>query len=217
MVTLSLALALLSVAAAPGAARDPSSAPRIVVLGDSLTSGKGIGADQAFPAVLQQRLDQAELKYTVVNAGVARETSGDAVRRLDSALRGDVRVLIVALGANDGIRGVPVDRLKANLSEIIATAQSRHIAVVLCAMEALPVHGWDYTVAFHQAYGELAAKFDVPLVPFVLRNMIGNTQMMQPDLVHPNAAGARAIADIIWPYLKPLVDGHTASPHQSRP
>ena len=216
MVTLSLALALLSVAAAPGAARDPSSAPRIVVLGDSLTSGKGIGAAQAFPAVLQQRLDQAELKYTVVNAGVARETSGDAVRRLDAALHGDVRVLIVALGANDGLRGQPVERLKANLSQIIAAAQSRRIAVVLCAMEALPIHGWDYTVAFHQAYLELAAKFDVPLVPFMLRNMIGNTQMMQPDLVHPNAAGARAIADIIWPYLKPLVDGHTAFPHQSR-
>ena|SRR5438094_876545 len=216
MVTLSLALALLSVAAAPGAARDPSSAPRIVVLGDSLTSGKGIGAAQAFPAVLQQRLDQAELKYTVVNAGVARETSGDAVRRLDAALHGDVRVLIVALGANDGLRGQPVERLKANLSQIIAAAQSRRIAVVLCAMEALPIHGWDYTVAFHQAYLELAAKFDVPLVPFMLRNMIGNTQMMQPDLVHPNAAGARAIADIIWPYLKPLVDGHTAVPHQSR-
>jgi acyl-CoA thioesterase-1 len=199
VVLLSLALALLSVAAAP------ATAPRIVVLGDSLTSGKGIGSAQAFPAVLQQRLDQAELHYTVVNAGVARETSGDALRRLDSALRGDVRVLIVALGANDGIRGVPVDALKANLSQIIATAQSRHIAVMLCAMEALPIHGWDYTVAFHQAYGELATKFDIPLVPFVLRNMIGNAEMMQPDLVHPNAAGARAIADIIWPYLKPLV------------
>jgi acyl-CoA thioesterase-1 len=213
MVTLTLALALLSVAAAPVAARDSSSAPRIVVLGDSLTSGKGIGAAQAFPAVLQQRLDEAELKYSVVNAGVARETSADALRRLDAALRGDVRVLIVELGANDGIRGVPVERLKANLSQIITAAQSRHIAVVLCAMEALPVHGWDYTVAFHQAYLELATKFDVPLVPFVLRNMIGNTQMMQPDMVHPNAAGARAIADIIWPYLKPLVDGHPAVPH----
>src|SRR5438093_6233230 len=146
MVTLSLALALLSVAAAPGAARDPSSAPRIVVLGDSLASGKGIGATQAFPAVLQERLDQAELKYTVVNAGVARDTSGDALRRLDAALRGDVRVLIVELGANDGLRGVPVERLKATLSAIIETAQSRHSAVVLCAMERLPVHGWDYTV-----------------------------------------------------------------------
>jgi acyl-CoA thioesterase-1 len=214
MVALGLGLALLSVAALPAVARDPTSAPRIVVLGDSLASGKGIGAAQAFPAVLQQRLDEAELKYTVVNAGVARDTSGDALRRLDSALRGDVRVLIVELGANDGLRGVPVERLKSNLSSIIETAQSRHIAVVLCAMEALPVHGWDYTVAFHQAYLELAAKFDVPLVPFVLRNMIGNTQMMQPDMVHPNTAGARAIADIIWPYLKPLVDGHTAIPHR---
>ena len=147
---------------------------------------------------------------------MSRDTSGDALRRLDAALRGDVRVLIVELGANDGLRGVPVERLKSNLSSIIETAQSRHIAVVLCAMEALPVHGWDYTVAFHQAYPELAAKFDVPLVPFVLRNMIGNAEMMQPDMVHPNAAGARAIADVIWPYLKPLVDVHTAVPHQSR-
>jgi acyl-CoA thioesterase-1 len=216
MGTMILALALLSAAPLPAAARDRSTAPRIVVLGDSLASGKGIGAAQAFPAVLQERLDQAKLNYYVVNAGVSRETSGDALRRLDAALRGDVRVLIVELGANDSIRGVPVERLKANLSRIIETAQARRIAVMLCAMEALPVHGWDYSVAFHQAYPELATKFDVPLVPFVLRNMIGNTQMMQPDMVHPNAAGARAIADIIWPYLKPLVDGHTVISHQSR-
>jgi acyl-CoA thioesterase-1 len=210
MPVLHVALAILSLAAAPAAARHRDATPRIVVLGDSLTSGKGIGAARAFPAVLQERLERDELHYTVVNAGVARETSADALRRLDSALSGDVRVLIVALGANDGLRGVPVERVRSNLTRIIETAQARGIAVLLCAMEALPIHGWDYTIAFHQAYRDLAATFGVPLVPFVLMNMIGNAQMMQPDMVHPNAAGAAAIADIIWPYLKALIDGHAA-------
>jgi len=114
-------------------------------------------------------------------------------------------VLIVALGANDGLRGVPIAQLEANLGHIIETAQARGISVLLCGMEALPIHGWDYSVAFHNAYRELAGKYQVPLVPFMLLNVIGNPEMMQPDRAHPNAAGARAIADNIWPYLDDLL------------
>jgi acyl-CoA thioesterase-1 len=178
---------------------------RIVALGDSLTSGHGIGTTRAFPAVLQQRLHAAGLDYSVVNAGVSGDTSAGALRRLDRALDGDVRVLVVALGANDGLRGIPVAQLTSNLSRIIETAQARGIAVLLCGMEALPIYGWDYSVAFHNAYRELAARYTVPLVPFMLTNVIGNPAMMQPDHIHPNAAGARTIADTIWPYLEPLV------------
>jgi acyl-CoA thioesterase-1 len=204
MFTVALTFAVFALAL-PAAARDRATAPRIVALGDSLTSGHGIPASQAFPAVLQQRLSRAGLNYTVVNAGISRQTSSDALRRLDDVLVGDVRVLIVALGANDGLRGVPVDQLRSNLSRIITTAQSRGISVVLCGMEALPVYGWDYSVAFHRVYRELAAKYQVPLVPFVLLNVIGNADLMLPDHIHPNANGARAIADKIWPYLQPLI------------
>jgi acyl-CoA thioesterase-1 len=183
----------------------PADAPLIVALGDSLTSGRGIGTERAYPALLQQRLDAADLHYTFVNAGVSGDTSARAVRRLDRALDGNVRVLVVALGANDGLRGRPVAELTANLSHIIEVAQARDISVLLCGMEALPIYGWDYTVAFHNAFRDLGTKYHVPLVPFILRNVIGNADMMQPDRAHPNAAGARAIADNIWPYLEKLL------------
>jgi acyl-CoA thioesterase-1 len=189
--------------------------PRVVAFGDSLTSGRGIGTAQAFPAILQQRIEREGLEYTVVNAGVSGDTSSRAVRRFDSALDGDVRILILALGANDGLRGVPVAQLKSNLAAMIEKAQRRGIDVLLCGMEALPLYGWDYSVAFHNAYRELAKTYGVTLVPFVLMNVIGNPDLMQPDHAHPNADGARAIADNIWPYLEPLLQKH-ASPASSR-
>lgn len=178
---------------------------RIVCLGDSLTSGHGIGTAVAFPALLHQRVRRAGFPYEVVNAGVSRSTSAEARARLDRALEGDVRVLIVALGANDGLRGVPVHQLAANLSHIIEVAQARVISVLLCGMEALPIHGWAYTAAFHRAYVDLAARHQIPLVPFVLMNVLGNPRLMQTDRAHPNADGARAIADIIWPYLEEVL------------
>ena len=178
---------------------------RIVCLGDSLTSGHGIGTASAFPALLHQRVRRAGFPYEVVNAGVSRETSADARARLDRALEGDVRVLVLALGANDGLRGVPVAQLTANLSHIIETAHKRGISVLLCGMEALPIHGWAYTAAFHQAYIAIAARYNVPLVPFILLNVIGDARLMQRDRAHPNADGARAIADVIWPHLEGIL------------
>ena len=175
---------------------------RIVCLGDSLTSGHGIGTSVAFPAVLHQRVRRAGFPYEVVNAGVSRDTSAQARARLVRALEGDVRVLIVAIGANDGLRGVPVAQLTDNLSHIIEVAQKRGIAVLLCGMEALPIHGWAYTAAFHKTYLELAARFQIPLVPFILMNVIGDPRLMQADRAHPNADGAQAIAEVIWPYLE---------------
>jgi acyl-CoA thioesterase-1 len=178
---------------------------RFVCLGDSLTSGHGIGPAASYPALLHQRVRRAGLPFEVVNAGVARATSAEAYARIERALEGDVRVLIVALGANDGLRGVPVAQLEANLGRIIEAAQARGVAVLLCAMEALPIYGWAYTTAFHNAYVELAARYKLTMVPFILMNVIGNPQLMQPDRAHPNAEGARAIADIIWPYLEALL------------
>jgi acyl-CoA thioesterase-1 len=185
---------------------------RIVCLGDSLTSGHGIGSAAAFPALLHRMVRRAGFPYEVVNAGVSRETSADALRRLDAALAGEVRVLIVALGANDGLRGVPVAQLTSSLSRIIETAQARTISVLLCAMEALPIHGWAYTTAFHNAYVDLARRYQTPLVPFMLANVIGQRHLMQPDFIHPNAEGARVIADTIWPYLERVLAQPPAPP-----
>jgi len=180
--------------------------PLIVVLGDSLASGYGIGASKSFPAVLQERAAEKGYPHRIVNAGVSGDTTAGGLRRLDAALNGDVRLLVVALGANDGLRGIPVAQVKANLARIVEQAQKRGIAVLLCGMEALPTHGWQYSVAFHQMYVDLAKQYDVPLVPFMLIDVIGDPRLMQPDHVHPNAAGARVMADHVWPYLAPLLD-----------
>jgi len=179
--------------------------PRIVALGDSLTSGHRIGAAASFPSVLQQKIDLEGFDYTVVNAGVSRDTSAQALQRLDVALAGDVRILIVAVGANDSIRGVPIDQVKNNLTRIIETARSRRISMVLCGMEALPIYGAPYMQAFHKVYDELAGRYRIPLVPFVMMNVLGNPNLVLPDHIHPNANGARAIAETIWPYLQPLL------------
>lgn len=198
-------VALIAAAAFAAGGPAPADRPRIVALGDSLTSGHGIGQARAFPAVLQQRLIERGYEFTVVNAGVSGDTTGRAVARYRDALAGNVQVLILALGANDGLRGLPVDQLRRNLTTIVEDARDRGIAVLLCGMEALPLYGWSYTVAFHQVYADLARAYRLPLVPFMMMNVLGNPAMMLPDRVHPNAEGARVMADHIWPYLDALL------------
>src|SRR5258707_11560888 len=136
----------------------------MVILGDSLTAGLGLPPDQAYPTLLQQRLDKEGLKYEVVNAGVSGDTSAGGLARLDWALEGDVRVLIVALGGNDGLRGLPPEELKANLSQIIERAQQRRIQVVLAGMDAPPNFGQSYIVSFHQVYPVLANQYKISLI-----------------------------------------------------
>jgi acyl-CoA thioesterase-1 len=179
--------------------------PKIVVLGDSLTSGRGIGKNASYPAILQERLEDSGYKYEVVNAGISGDTTARALRRYRETLDDDVEILIVALGANDGLRGVPVDQVKSNLSTIIDDAQRRGIETLLVGMDALPLLGWDYSVAFHKLYEDLAMRFRVPLVPSLLVNVMSNPSLMQSDHVHPNRDGARAIADFIWPSLQALL------------
>ena len=185
----------------------PSATRTIVALGDSLTSGHGLPLEQAFPAVLERRLRAQGLPFRVVNHGVSGDTTADGVRRLKAALAEKPEILILALGANDGLRGVPVPVLRSNLEAIIEAAQAANVKVLLCGMEALPLFGLQYTMEFHHLYGELSAKYDIPRVPFMLAGVIGNQDMLQPDFVHPNAAGASEIAGNIWPYLQPLAAG----------
>ena len=179
--------------------------PRIVILGDSLTAGLGLPVGQSYPALLQQRLKDEGSSYQIVNAGVSGDTSAGGLSRLDWALDGDVRVMIVALGGNDGLRGLPAAQLKDNLAAIITRAQARGITVILAGMEAPPNYGREYIVAFHQVYPALAKEYHVALVPFLLDGVAGRDALNQPDGIHPSAAGARIVADNVWKVLKPVV------------
>ncbi len=196
----------------PGSSR--GDAPRIVILGDSLTAGLGLPVEQSYPSLLQQRLNTEGLDFEVVNAGVSGDTSAGGLSRLDWALEGNVKVLIVALGGNDGLRGLPVEQLKANLAQIVETAQSRGIRVILAGMEAPPNYGRDYIVAFHKVYPALARQYNVPFVPFLLQDVAGSQTLNQADGIHPTAEGARVVADHVWAVLKPVLDesGRGTSP-----
>jgi len=186
--------------------------PRIVVLGDSLTAGLGLPVDEAYPSLLQQRLDANGFNYEVVNAGVSGDTSAGGLSRLDWALEGDVRVLIVALGGNDALRALPAEELKQNLSRIIERAQARQITVLLAGMEAPPNFGRDYIVRFHQVYPALASQYHVALVPFLLDGVAGSVSLNQRDGIHPTAQGARIVADNVWTALKPIVEQQQRQP-----
>ena len=195
-------------AAAPVASR-PSTplgpAPRIVILGDSLTAGLGLAPEQAYPALLQKRLDATGLKFEVVNAGVSGDTSAGGLRRIDWVLEGDVKILVVALGGNDALRGLPVEQLRDNLMTITDRAKARGIKVILAGMEAPPNFGPAYTAAFRQTYRDVARQQGAVLIPFLLDGVAGLPEMNQGDGIHPTAAGAEKVADTVWSALRPIV------------
>jgi acyl-CoA thioesterase-1 len=185
--------------------------PRIVVLGDSLSAGYGLSSTDAFPAVLERKLHAAGYNYQVVNAGVSGDTSAGGLRRLDWALEGEVRIVIVALGANDGLRGLSVDEMKRNLSTIITRARGRGAMVLLAGMESPPNLGAAYTGSYRQAYRELAREHGVAFVPFLLEGVAGRPELNQGDGIHPNVEGARRVADHVWTALQPLLDRRPTS------
>ena len=201
-------------ATVPGAAvRESSSTPaakvdtrpRVVFLGDSLTAGLGLSPDQAYPTLLQQKADADGLSFQVVNAGVSGDTSAGGLSRLDYALDGDVRVMVVALGGNDALRGLPVEELRKNLSAIIERAQAKKIRVILAGMEAPPNFGQSYTDGFRRVYTDLAAQYTVPLISFLLQGVAGIERLNQRDGIHPTAEGARMVADNVWTVLHPML------------
>lgn len=196
--------------AQPAAPASPAqTAPRIVFLGDSLTAGLGLSSDQSFPSLIGKKLKDKGLDYEVVNAGVSGDTSAGGLRRLDWSLDGDVKVLIVALGGNDALRGLPIDDLKKNLTAILERAKSRGIPVILAGMEAPPNNGIDYTTAFRKVYADLAKQYDVRFIPFLLLGVAGNASLNQADGIHPNVRGAEIVADLVWKELEPLARRQT--------
>jgi acyl-CoA thioesterase-1 len=205
-------------AAAPAVAPTPAvSAPvpaarRIVVLGDSLTAGLGLPEDQAYPALLQARLDARDNGWQVVNAGVSGDTSAGGLRRLDWSLDGGAAIVVIALGGNDALRGLPAADLERNLDEAVQRAQSAGARVIVAGMEAPPNTGPDYTQAFRAVYPAVARRRGAALVPFLLDGVAGIETLNQADGIHPNQAGARLVADTVWRVLEPVVRDLEAIP-----
>lgn len=179
--------------------------PKIIVLGDSLTAGLGLDVEEAYPAILQERIDEVGYAYQVVNAGVSGDTTAGGLSRADWVLEGDVRVLILALGGNDGLRGLPAAEVKRNLAATIERANEKGVAVLLAGMEAPPNMGTSYTSEFRQVFRDLAEEYDVTFLPFLLEGVAGERALNQRDGIHPNAEGARGLADSIWPILRPML------------
>ena len=182
-----------------------SDRPRIVFLGDSLTAGYGLEQSQAVPALIQARLKQEGYPFEVANAGVSGDTSAGGLSRLEWSLGGDVRILVVELGANDGLRGLPVASMRRNLEEVITRAQARGVAVLLVGMEALPNYGASYTSEFRDTFPALAKAHKTALMPFYLDGVAGKPELNIADGMHPNPAGAVIVADNLWRILEPML------------
>jgi acyl-CoA thioesterase-1 len=177
----------------------------VVALGDSLTAGFGVALEEAWPALIEARLRREGLAYRVVNAGVSGDTSAGALRRVSWVLRSHPAVAIVALGANDGLRGQSPAALSANLREIVAQLRAGGARVLLAGMRLPPNYGEDLARAFAQVYPDVAKRQGVALMPFLLEGVAADPQLNLPDGIHPNAAGHRVIAERVWAHLRPLL------------
>ena len=177
----------------------------VVVLGDSLTAGLGVAADEAFPARLLARMRAEGYAYRVTNAGVSGDTTAGGLRRVDWVLRANPEIVIVALGANDGLRGQSPPAIRANLEEIVARLQAAGARVLLVGMRLPPNYGADYTKEFEAIFPAVARRAKVALMPFLLDGVAADPRLNQADGIHPTAAGQQIMADRVWPYLRPLL------------
>lgn len=177
-----------------------------MAFGDSLTAGLGLSAQEAYPALLRERLKQDGYDYEVVNSGVSGDTSAGGVRRIDWALDSDARFLILELGANDFLRGQPVAETKKNLAEIIDRAQSKNAKVLLAGMLVPTNAGREYEQQIRNMFTDLAREKGVTLIPFLLEGVGGVELLNQQDGIHPNAAGTKMVAETVYKYLKPMLE-----------
>lgn len=173
--------------------------PRIVILGDSITAGMGISADLAYPTLLEEKLAAAQLPTEILNAGVSGDTTAGGLRRLDWLLSQPAQLLIVELGANDGMRGVPIADIDRNLRDIIVKSKEKSMDVMLMEIQLPPNYGAEYTDAFKALYPAIATELNVPLIPFLLEKVAGDPKLNQGDGIHPTKEGHVLIADTIYP------------------
>jgi acyl-CoA thioesterase-1 len=177
----------------------------IVALGDSLTAGFGVALDEAWPALVEARLRRDGYAYRVVNAGVSGDTSAGALRRVPWVLRARPEVAIVALGANDGLRGQSAAALRANLTDIVTRLRAGGARVLLAGMRLPPNYGADFAREFAQAFVDVATRARVAFMPFLLDGVAADARLNLPDGIHPNPAGHRVVAERMWPFLRPLL------------
>jgi acyl-CoA thioesterase I len=196
-----------SVATPPSGPPSPPADARhvIVAFGDSLTAGLGVTEEEAYPAELERRIRESGYPYRVINAGVSGETTAGGLRRVPWVLQTRPEIVILELGANDGLRGLGILQTKKNLAEIIEALQREHIRVVLAGMRIPPNYGREYTDAFHQIFPDLAARYRLTLIPFFLEGVAGRPGFNQADGIHPTAQGYQMIVENAWPRLEPLL------------
>lgn len=179
----------------------------ILFFGDSITAGYGLDVEQAFPALVQIKIDSLGLSYMVVNAGLSGETSAGGLRRVDWVLQQPVDVFVLELGGNDGLRGIDPSNTKENLQGIIRKVEDQYpeAEIILTGMEAPPNMGERYTSSFRQIYSELAEENEVHFVPFILEGVAGNSELNLPDGIHPTEQGHKIVAENIWDVLEPIL------------
>jgi acyl-CoA thioesterase I len=188
-------------------ATPPAAAHTVLIVGTSLTAGLGLDPDESYPALLQQKIDSAGLPFTVRNAGLSGETSAGALRRLDWLLRGPIDVFVLETGANDGLRGLNPDSLRANIEAAIGKVKRErpNARICLVQMEAPPNMGPSYTRAFHDAYPDAARTEGAILLPFLLKGVAAQPALNQADGIHPNVKGERIVAATMWGGLAPVL------------
>jgi acyl-CoA thioesterase-1 len=188
--------------------------PRIVFFGTSLTAGLGVDPDEAYPALIQQKLDSLGLAVSVVNAGVSGETSAAGLRRIDWILREPVAVLVLELGANDALRGLELKAAKENVQDIINRTRAKYpdVKIVVAGMRAPPNLGRRYTEEFRRMFVDLARENRATLIPFLLESVGGVPELNQPDGIHPNVEGHKIVATNVWKVLEPVVQSAIRNP-----
>jgi acyl-CoA thioesterase-1 len=192
------------------------SRPHIVAFGDSLTAGFGVQADEAYPAQLQRRLDSLGYHYRVINAGVSGDTTAGGLRRVSWVLNNKPELVILELGANDGLRGLPVDQTKSNLRQIIIQLQEAGTTVVLAGMKLPPNYGQGYTASFEAMYQMLAKEYRLALIPFFLEGVGGSSSLNQADGIHPTKEGYEIIVEQVLKVLQPVLNERLHNPPASR-
>jgi acyl-CoA thioesterase I len=179
--------------------------PVILALGDSLTAGFGVKDEESYPSQLQVKISSAGLPYRVVNAGVSGDTTAGGVRRIRGLMQHEPKIVILALGANDGLRGLSVDEMRKNLETMIGICREHKARILLVGMKALPNYGEDYMRDFASVFSELAQKYNLKFLPFLLEGVAGERKYTQPDGLHPVASGYRIVTDLVWKTLQPML------------
>lgn len=183
----------------------PADAPILITFGDSLTAGYGLAPEESYPSVLQNLLAERGTPYRVINEGVNGDTTATALARVDVAATHEAVLAIVAIGANDGLRGLPVEEMEANLREIVRRFQAAGRRVALAGIRIPPNMGPEYVGQFEAVYPRVAEDMDIPLLPFLLEGVAADPDLNQDDGIHPNSAGARIVAQSVASFVEPLL------------